>query len=521
MAGSPEVQGRPMGGPSSVSAEDTPRTYPSAWKRAVILVPVMTASTTYELNITSVSVALPQMQGTFSATHDQVSWVVTSFIVGMITMLACAGWLSDKFGRKRVFVLSTIGFTFVSFMCGISTTVEEEVLWRFLQGALGAPLMPLSQAICLELFPKEKHGIANAIWGVGVMVGPALGPALGGFIVEYYTWPWIFHIVVPLGAIAAIGTVVFVKETPFRADRRMDWVGLVALTVAVATFQYILNRGERLDWFESTEIVIASAIAAGALYVFVVHSATTAHPFLEPALFRDRNYTVGTTISLVWGFLLHGNLVLVALMMQELRGIPVLTLGLIMSPRGLGVMVGMWLSNLFLRFLDSRAVLASGFLCLFVTAYSMSLWDRNVTEWDVIWTGTLQGVGTGMSSIPLTLMTFATLDSRYRTEGLTFFNVVLFSGISAGIAIAINVLTRSASISHANLSEHISRLNEIARQFGVSMDTAVGRATLETIVSREAAMIAYLNNFLLIALLSVLIVPVVFLFRRSLARAGG
>ncbi len=510
-----------MGDPSDIDTGESSRTYPSAWRRFVILLPVMLASTTYELNITSVSVALPQMQGTFSATHDQVSWVVTSFIVGMITMLACAGWLADKFGRKRIFVLSTIGFTFVSFMCGVSTTVEEEVLWRFLQGALGAPLMPLSQSICLDLFPKEKHGIANAIWGVGVMVGPALGPALGGFIVEYSSWPWIFHIVVPLGTLAAITTAVFLADSPHRANRRMDWVGLIALTVAVATFQFMLNRGERLDWFDSSEIVVAAIVTIGALYVFVVHSATTAHPFLEPALFRDRNYTVGTFISFVWGFLLHGNLVLVALMMQELRGMPVMTLGLIMSPRGFGVMIGMWLSNALLRFLESRVVLMFGFLFLAVTAFAMSLWNANVSEWDVIWTGTLQGVGTGMSSIPLTLMTFATLDSRYRTEGLTFFNVVLFSGISAGIAIAINILTRSTSISHANLSEHISRLNEIARQFGVSMDTAVGRATLETIVTREAAMIAYLNNFLLIALLSILVVPVVFLFRRSLARASG
>ena len=495
------------------------QTYPTAWKRVIILTPIMIASTTYELNITSVAVALPRMQGTFSATHDQVSWVVTSFIVGMITMLACAGWLAERFGRKRIFLLSTIGFTFVSLMCGLSSSVEEEVLWRFLQGALGGPLMPLSQSICLDLFPKERHGKANAIWGMATMVGPAMGPVLGGFIVEHYTWPWIFYIVVPLGAASAIGIALFAEETKRRPDRHLDWTGLVALTIAVSMFQFILNRGERLDWFEATEIVVAVSIAVVALYVFLVHSATTARPFLEPNLFRDRNYTVGIFISFAWGFLLHGNLVLVSLLMQELRGLPVFTLGLILSPRGFGVMAGMWIANAFLRHFDARVVLLVGVFLLAVTAWDMSHWTPDVTEWDVIWTGALQGIGTGMSSIPLTLMTFATLDRRYRTEGLAFFNVLLFSGISSGIAVAVNILTRSTNINHATLTEHISRMNEMVRHpaaGALDLGSLGGLAAIEGEITRQATMIGYLNNFHLITLLSVAIMPLILLFRGGL-----
>jgi MFS transporter, DHA2 family, multidrug resistance protein len=493
----------------------------SAWRRLAVGPAVVGAAAAYELNITVATVALPHMQGTFAATHDQISWVVTSFIVGMTCMLACAGWLADRFGRKRVFVICTASFTIVSFMCGVSTTVEEEVLWRFLQGALGAPLMPLSQAIILDMYPKEKHGFANAIWGIAVMVGPAMGPTVGGWITEYYTWPWVFFIAVPMGTLATLAVAAVLREAPYRADRRMDWTGLITLTLAVSTLQLVLNRGERQDWFESTEIILTAAASVLCLYIFVVHSMTARHPFVEPNLLRDRNMALGTALAFLWGFILHGNLVLVSLLMQELRGYPVLTLGIVMSPRGFGVMIGMFMSSQIVKHVDPRLVLMTGLAMIAGSSLAMSGWSADVDPWDVAWTNLLHGVGTGMGFIPLSVMTFATIDTRYRTEGLTLFNLVLFSGISAGIAVAINVLTRSMNVNHATLSEHISRLNEIMRQPGQwDAASAIGLATIEAEVTRQATMIGYLNNFHLITILSVIAIPCALLFRRAAVQAA-
>jgi DHA2 family multidrug resistance protein len=501
---------------------------PTGFRRVAVMVATVMAATVYEINISSVTVALPHMQGTFAATHDQVSWVVTAFIVGMTVMFACAGWLADRFGRKRVFVACTAGFTAASFLCGMATSIEQEVLWRFLQGALGAPLMPLSQAIVLDSFPRERHGMANAIWGIAVMVGPASGPALGGLIVEYYAWPWTFFVNVPFGVVATIATWVLLVDSGARTDRRMDWLGLITLVTAVGALQLVLNRGERLDWFDSREIVIAAIVVGLSMYLFVVNSMTTRHPFLEPQMFRDRNAVIGLMISFVWGFVLHGNLVLISLLMQELRGYPVMTLGLIMSPRGFGVMIGMLIAGQIVRHMDPRVLLGCGLSILGLSAWAMSQWTADVSSWDVLWTGGLQGIGTGLGFVPLSTMTFSTLDARYRTEGLTLFNLILFSGISSGIAVAVNILTRSININHATLSEYVSPFNELMRQpgSGGAWDPTrlSGLAALESEISRQATMIGYLNNFHLIALLSILVIPLAFMFRRiplSPGRASG
>ena len=272
------------------------------------------------------------------------------------------------------------------------------------------------------------------------------------------------------------------------------------------------------------EIVIASIVVALCLYLFVVHSATTRHPFLEPQMFRDRNTVIGLAISFVWGFVLHGNLVLISLLMQELRGFPVMTLGLMMSPRGFGVMVGMLVAGQLVRHMDPRVLLGCGLSTLGLSAWAMSQWTADVSAWDVLWTGGLQGIGTGLGFVPLSTMTFSTLDARYRTEGLTLFNLVLFSGISSGIAVAVNILTRSININHATLSEYVSPFNELLRLPGAAgllgHAQRSGLAALDWEISRQATMIGYLNNFHLVALLSLLVVPLAFMFRRTRGAAG-
>lgn len=482
-----------------------------------VMVSVILAGTVYEINITIATVALPHMQGAFAATHDQISWVVTSFVLGMTMMLACAGWLADRFGRKRVFLLGTIGFTVASLLCGTASSVEEAVLWRLLQGAFGAPLMPISQAMTLDAFPKEQHGTANTIWGIATMIGPAMGPTIGGLLVEHHSWPWTFYFGIPFGIVATLGVWLLVKEEPHRADRPMDWLGFASLVVVVGTLQLILNRGERLDWFDSTEIIAAAAVTAFSLYVFVIHSAMARHPFLEPAMFRDRNFVIGLSLTFIWGFVLHGNIVLVSLMLQELRGFPVVTLGMVMSPRGLGVMAGMVIGNFLLKRIDPRITLSGGFGMIALSSWAMSGWTNQVEGIDVLWTGFLQGMGTGMGFIPLFAMMFATLDGRHRTEGITVFNLLLFTGISCGIAVAVSVLTRSANINHATLTEHVSRYNDLLSQSRTGAwdaGTLSGLANIEAEITRQATMIGYLNNFTFVAALALLATPFVFLFRR-------
>ncbi len=483
-----------------------------------LIVSVILAGTIYEINITIATVALPHMQGAFAATHDQISWVVTSFVLGMTMVLACSGWLADRFGRKRIFLIGTIGFTLASLLCGTATSVEEAVLWRLLQGGFGAPLVPISQAMTLDAFPKEHHGTALTIWGIATMIGPAMGPTVGGLLVEHYSWPWTFYFGVPFGIIAAIGVWLLVEEDTPLASRPMDWIGFTAIITVVAMLQFILNRGERLDWFASAEIIVATAVTIAALYIFVIHSTLARHPFLEPAMFRDRNFAIGLPLTFVWGFVLYGNIVLTSLMLQELRGFPVVTLGLVMSPRGIGVMVGMVIGNLLITRLNPRIILSMGLGMIALSSWVMSGWSNQVEPFAVIWTGFLQGVGTGCGFIPLFAMMFATLNTKLRTEGIMLFNLMLFTGISCGIAVAVSVLTRSTSINHATLMEHISRYNDLLSQprAAGAWDTGTrgGLASIEAEVTRQATMIGYLNNFTFIAYLTLAAVPCAFLFRR-------
>ncbi|MBT5413138.1 MAG: DHA2 family efflux MFS transporter permease subunit [Rhodospirillaceae bacterium] len=490
---------------------------PSGFRRFMVLGASVLAATVFELNLTNVSVVLPYMQGAFSATQDQVSWVVTSFFVGMIVGFAWSGWAADRFGRKQVFMLANIGFLISTFLCGASDTLTSEVIWRFGQGFWGGPLMPLSQALVLDSFPRRQHGFANAIWGIGVMMGPALGPTYGGFITEHWEWQWIFYGCLPAAGVAAVLCWMFVPKTAARPERGFDLIGFTALIGAVIAAQLALNRGERLDWFASTEIIAEVAAAAFFSYILVVHTLTARNPFIEPGIFRDRNAATGLAITVVWGFTLHGPLVLTALLLQELRGMPVMTIGIIMSPRGLGVMCGMFLAAQVIKVVDPRYMIAFGMSSLAISSWFMSQWTMSVGAWDVMWTTTMQGFSTGFSFVPLSTKTFSTLPRRYRTEGLTLFNLILFQAISAGIAIAINVLTRTSQVSRSSLTEFVNPYAAHGQSLPDSWDigTMSGLATVEAEVARQAAMIGYLNNFKMIAIMAACAIPAVFLFTKG------
>jgi DHA2 family multidrug resistance protein len=494
-------------------------------RRAVTLGVIVFAAATYELNMTNAAVILPQMQGSFSATKDQISWVVTAFIVGMIMGFAWSGWCADRFGARQFFLFSLVAYAGTSLFCGLAGSLQEEVLWRFAPGALGAPMMPISQAIVLDSFPRRQHGTANAIWSIGIMVGPVFGPVVGGFIAEYHDWRWVFYVNLPLGLATFVGCWLLLPRTASDPGRWFDWFGCGTLLTAVGASQLMINRGGRLDWFESTEIIVEAAIAALALYLFVVHVMTSPRPFVRTAIFRDRNVVISLVMALIWGFLLHGVLVLLALLMQELRGYPVLTLGLILAPRGFGVMVGAVIASRLVKYFDPRYIIlvAVGFLVL--SSWAMSEWTLDVTAWDVGWTGWVQGFGTGLGFVTLSVKAYSTLDRRYRPEAITFHNLITFMGIGAGIAFAVADVTRTTSVMRATLVENISPYNKLLRYFFMpdAWDPAslAGLANLDAEIMRQAAMVAYLEYFWLITMIAVFTAPIVVLFSKGRVRAEG
>jgi len=486
-------------------------------RRILTLCFVVMAAAVYEINMTNAAVILPHMQGAFSATKDQIAWVVTAFIVGMLMGFAWSGWCSNQFGRRAFFLACLGAYIAASYMCGAAGSLEEEVVWRFAQGMLGAPMMPISHAIVLDSFPREKMAVGNAIWAIGIMVGPVLGPVVGGYIADSAVWRWVFYFNLPVGIPIFLGCLAFIPRAPREPARHFDWFGCLSLTLAIGAFQLAINRGERLDWFASTEVIVEATIAVVSAYLFVVHITTTRHPFVRVEMFRDRNLSLGLLIALVWGFLLHGVLVLISIMMQELRGYPVIILGEVLAPRGIGVMAGSIVAIQAARFFDPRYTMTGAVLLIAGSSWIMAQWTLDVTPWEVAWSGALQGFGTGIGFVTLASKTFSTLEDRYRTEALTFYNLTTFVGIGTGIAFAVSLVTRNTSGFHALLAEAVSPHNKLLRFFDLpdAWDPAseAGRAALDAVIVQQAAMISYLNYFFLITVIAVATVPLIFLFK--------
>ncbi len=485
----------------------------------LVVVSAIIGTIVFEFTWTIAGVALPHMQGAFSATTDQIAWVMTAFVMGSSVAIATVGWFSVRFGRKRVFALSIAGFTLTLVMCATSNTLLEESIWRFMQGALGAGLIPLGQAITVDAFPRGKHGQATALWGTGVVLGAVLGPVVGGVIVEYYSWPWIFWLNVPVGVIALIAVLFFIPEIETEPDRPMDWFGMTTLVLAVGVIQVVLNRAERLDWFASPEIMIETGIIIVALYLFVAHSITTRNPFLRRELFQDRNFQLGLFFCLVNGALAIVPLVLLPLLLQNIGGYPAISTGGLLVFRGMGLIAGMIIVGQITNRVDSRYILAAGFFLMFISGWGMSVWTVELPAWEVIWTNFLQGAASGAVFVPVTTLAFTTLAPRFRTEGFAVFYTVFFTGSALGVAGIMAIHTRTAQINHAVLSEHINPFNEVLNYSFIpklwDLNDLSALAALDVEVTRQATMIAYNNTFFSIAALSLIVIPLIFLFRRS------
>ena len=486
-------------------------------RRGLITVSIMLATVMQALDTTIANVALPHMQGSFSASQDQIAWVLTSYIVAAAIMTPPTGVLAARLGRKRLFLWAVGGFTVASMLCGAATSLNELVVFRLLQGVFGAGLVPLSQAVLLDTYPPEQHGSAMALWGVGVMVGPILGPTLGGWLTDSYSWRWVFYINMPFGLLALLGILAFVPETERDRSRPFDLFGFALLSLAIGALQLMLDRGELKDWFGSGEILIYAALAGLGLYMFVVHMLTAERPFLDPALFRDRNLCMGLFFIFVVGIVLLATLALMPPFLQDLMGYPVLTTGLVLAPRGVGTMVAMILVGRLIGRMDARAFIVLGLLLTAESLWAMAGFTTEVGLWLIVRTGITQGLGLGFIFVPLSTLTFATLPARLRTEAAGLFSLMRNIGSSIGISIVVTLLARNTQINHSVLAEHISPLNPLLHGVlppGWSLDSVQGLAAINAEVTRQAATIAYLDDFRLMMYVMLAALPLVMALRR-------
>jgi len=498
---------------------------PTGFNRAVLVVAATIGTAAYDFTWTVVGVGLPHMQGSFSATPDQVAWVLTAFIIGSAMMMGSVGWVTARLGRKRVFMLSLAGYTATLLGCGLATSLEEMVIWRFVQGVLGAPLIPLGQAITVDAFPPERHGKATSIWAIAIVAGGAFGPVAGGWLIEQYGWPWIFYITIPVGIVSFIAAWIFIPEVPNDPDRRLDWFGFTTLMVAIVSVQLALSRGERLDWFESPEVIVEFLIAGIAFYLFVVNTLTAERPFIDRALFRNRNYVISLFFLLIFGAIIILPNILLPLLLQQLAGYPATQAGFMLIPRGLGVIAGLLLIGQIEHRVDARVVI---FLCLIATVYTaweMAHWNVGVRPWEVIWPNLIQGIASGMMWVPVSALALGTLDKRLQAEGYAIFYLQFDIGSAVGVAGVIAIHTRQTQATHAMLAEHVNPFNELFQYPAIAeiwdLAEASALAALDHEVTRQAAMIAYNNSFVLLAIGTAVLIPTVFFFRPTRPGAGG
>jgi DHA2 family multidrug resistance protein len=487
--------------------------------RPMITLSIMLATIMQTLDSTIANVALPHMQGSLSASQDQIAWVLTAYIVAAAIATPLTGWLVDRFGQKNIFLASICGFTVASVLCGLSNSLAEIVAARLLQGAFGAALVPLSQVVLLDINPKEKQGPAMAIWGVGVMVGPILGPTLGGWLTDSYTWRWVFFINVPIGLLAVYGMWKYIRPVPGPRRQRFDVFGFATLSLAVGALQLLLDRGQQNDWFSSTETWIeAIALVVMATY-FVAHTVLTPadKSFIDFRLFKNQNYVTGTLFIFIVGLVLYATRALVPTMLETLMDYPVATTGLVTAPSGAGTMIMMLIVGRLIGKIDLRLMLFVGFTVTAVSLWQMTHYTIELSQSDIIWPGVIQGIGMGLVFVPLSAATFATLSPAMRAQGTALYSLVRNIGSSIGISLVQTLLVRNTVIAHASLAERVTSANPawhnpaVARAYDLS--TLGGTALLDSSVTQQAAMIAYIDDFWLMLLLTLAVTPLLLLIR--------
>jgi len=480
--------------------------------RRMITVSIMLATIIQALDGTIANVALPHMQGSLSASQDQITWVLTSFIVAAAIATPLTGWLCDRFGQKNVFLASVAGFTIASVLCGLSSSLTEIVVARLLQGVFGAALVPLSQATLLDINPREKHGSAMAVWGMGVMIGPILGPTLGGWLTDSYNWRWVFFINVPVGALAFYGIWRYIRPVDAPRKMRFDAFGFVTLSLAIGALQMLLDRGEQNDWFASTETWVEAILLAISFAWFIGHTLTSppGKSFFDYRLLKNANYVSGLLFIFIVGLVLFATRALTPTMLQGLMGYPAAVAGLVTAPSGLGTMVAMMVVGRLVGRFDLRLLLGTGFAITAFSLWQMSQYTLVLSQSDIVWPGVIQGLGLGLVFVPLSAATFATLSPEMRAEGTAIYSLVRNIGSSIGIALVQTLLVRNTQAMHASLVEKVNITNPALLNNVATPDAALA---LNNEITRQASMIAYVNDFWLMTLLTLAVIPLLLLVR--------
>jgi MFS transporter, DHA2 family, multidrug resistance protein len=487
--------------------------------RPMITLSIMLATIMQTLDSTIANVALPHMQGSLSASQDQIAWVLTAYIVAAAIATPLTGFLCDRFGQKRVFLVSVAGFTLASALCGVSDSLGEIVAARLLQGVFGAAFVPLSQVVLMDINPREKQGSAMAIWGMGVMVGPILGPTLGGWLTDEYNWRWVFFINIPVGVVAFYGIWRYIRPTPAARRMQIDLFGFTSLSLAVGALQMLLDRGQQNDWFSSTESWAELIVLVIAATYFIAHTALTPaeRSFLDYRLLKNRNFVTGTLFIFVVGLVMFASRALIPTMLENLLGYPVATTGLITSPSGIGTMLAMLVVGRLIGRVSIRLMLGTGFVILAVSLWQMSRYSLDLGVREIIWPGVWQGIGLGLVFVPLSTSTFATLEAHMRSQGTAIFSLVRNIGSSIGISLVQFLLVRNTVIAHASLVERATYANPAWNNPAVAsvynFHTPAGAAALDSVITQQATMIAYIDDFWLMCILSVAVLPLVLLFK--------
>lgn len=491
--------------------------------RGLITLSIMLATIMQVLDTTIANVALPSMIGDLGASRDTINWVLTSYIVASAIMTPVTGWLSDRFGRKELFLISVVGFTVTSMLCGVSWSLESMVFFRLLQGVSGAAIVPLSQTFLLDINPKERHGQAMAMWGAGIMVGPIIGPTLGGWLTEMLNWRWVFFINLPVGIIAFLGCASYLPAAAKRL-RGFDFFGFAMLSLGVGALQLMLDRGAEVDWFSAAEIWIELGLAISGFWIFIIHLATGRDTFIDPRIFADRNFVTGLVFIFVIGIVLLASLALLPPMLANIFGYPTITTGIIMAPRGVGTMISMVIVGRLVRMVDARYLVVTGLLMTAYSLYVMTGFTPQMDDWLIIETGVVQGLGLGLVFVPLSTVAFATLEPRYRTDAASLFSLVRNIGSSIGISIVTVYLTRNTQVNHVELSAYINPFNDTLRSVSpaAAMGNPAALSTIDNLINQQALMIAYIGDFKLMMIVTLCAIPLALMLRKpkSLSAEG-
>jgi DHA2 family multidrug resistance protein len=470
------------------------------------------------LDTTIVNVALPYMMGELSASQDQITWVLTSYIIAAAIMTAPVGWMAARFGKKNLLITCVAGFTVASMLCGASLTLTQMVVFRLVQGMFGAALGPLSQAVMLDMYPPHKRGSVMAIWGMGVMLGPILGPTVGGVLTDAYNWRWVFYINVPIGIASCAALWIFFKDTARDSSLKFDWFGFGALSVGLGALQLLLDRGSTKDWFSSGEIVIEAIVAGIAFYLFLVHMFTAKKPFIPREIFRDRNFVGGLVLMFSMGLVLLASSALLSPYLQNLAGRTVTQTGFLMVPRGLGVMFAMIFAGRLTMKMDPRLLMTVGAAMLIWSMWDMTAWTPSVSVGAISWVTFVQGLGMGLVFVPMNLVAFATLAPHLRTDGAGLTNLMRNIGSAVGVSITTVVLSNSIQAIHSQLAQHASPFNRALGVNSASMffnpQIPFGLAGFNGLLQYRATVQAYANDFLFMFYISLPVFLVIWMMRR-------